>query len=959
MVDLYKIKKDSEEQFDKEKFWKVAEAIVKITLNIIGIPPDLIFSLKEARKEAFLQETISILKANIDELQFEQLQQTEDISSIKIQLNKFIEQQQLIKSEFLALIKKQFSFPQTLSPLQTYFSQLPSKDPHKFLFDNDLIYFPETEVNIINQIENQFLENKNKYALISGIPETGKSILGYKIGFNLIEKGYSVFYIRFDSLPDKNLLWQDLLFLNTTGKSLIIADNSHISLNDAAYIIQNYDKIQNLNFLFLSRPTDKYEQQLSEYDNVSFKDYFDSTYYNISLESFTEKAAGIIHKYKKWYENKYNESLVIGNEKFVINNSQRNLLTLYYNLLYWKPSTRLDKHIDKEQIFRDLFDEYLKGKNLEKLLLIASLYKYEIYYEAKDNETEELNNLVNDGILRNHPFSPYYYLYHSSFAKLLLNTFTIHTSFKRYNDLEYFCLLKLQDYILSFDDYPLNLGELFHNLVNNHGQSIAVKLLRNENIYKKFINYYLNNGQYLKLLFILYRIGKKNKKLVKTIFNKLPAKKWAEDFRNFSIAGISVGLLKLNNTAPEKALEVLSEFNIKELIEFSFGTKFNLLANSLRELDLLSGQRKIGYKIYQALSMDQILTKIYDSSLSHIGKGLSELYRVDKQKTKSIVNQLNIEKLQHNFKDYNIKYISKMLNELSELDQNVAISLFHSLDNNKLIENLKLLEVEGIGRSLKEFNKIDSDKARELFLQLEDQFLLELLNRSSLEQISQSLSELNAVDKEKTKYLFQSLDNQTLLNKLHNKNLTFQKIGIVVHNFKKYDDDFSRIRYLLSKADRKNIVKKASAVDFNNFCISIASLKSFDNELAIAIWKSIDKAKLLLKAQSEHLKNIGGALNKLKNFDKISAYHFAEQINWENVIDRSKNITFTQLANSLTNLKSFNKTLARKIYNLFEINWLVRKAKNSQTSLIKDSLRKLRTIDEKKSREIFELLDIK
>ncbi len=955
MVNHYQIKKNSEDNFDRIKWFKLARAF----LSYIGIPTDLLLAFKDAREEALLNETIEFLKANIGELKIAQLQVADDITTIKIQLEEFLVEQKLIRNEFLDLLKVKFHFPQILTSLQTYFSQLPSKDPHKFLFDNDLIYFPQSEINIINQVEKQLLENEKKYSLISGIPETGKSILGYKIGFNFIEKGYSVFYIRFDSLPDINLLWQDLLFLNATGKTLIIADNCHVSLNDAAYIVQHYDKIQNLNFLFLSRPTDNYEQQLSEYDNLSFKDYFESSNFNISQEPFIEKASGIIHKYKGWYENEYNETLVIGNEKFVINNSQKNLLTLYYNLLYWKPSTQLDKHIDKEKIFRELFDEYLKGKNLEKLLLIASLYKYEIYYEAKENETQELNNLVNDGILRNHPFSSYYYLYHSSFAKLLLNSYTVHTAFKRYRDLENLCLIKLQDYILSFDDYPLNLGELFHNLINNHGQSIAVKLLRNENIFKKFINYYLNNGQYLKLLFILYRIGKKNKSLVKTIFNKLPATKWAEDFRNFSIAGISVGLLKLNNTAPEKASEVLSEFNIEELIEYSIGTKFNLLANSLRELDLLSGQKKIGYKIYQSLSMDLLLAKIYDSSLSHIGKGLSELYRVDKQKTKSIVNQLDIEKLQHNFNDYNIKYISKMLNELAELDQNVAILLFHSLDNNKLIENLKLLEIEGIGRSLKEFNKIDSDRARELFLQLEDQLILDSLNRSSLEQISQSLSEMNAVDKEKTKNLFQSLDNQTLLNKLHNKNITFQKIGIVVQNFKKYDADFSKIRYLLSKADRKNIVKKAFAVDFNNFCISIATLKSFDKELALTIWESIDKSKLLLKAQAEHLKNIGGALNKLKNFDSISAYHFAEQINWEKVIDRSKNITFTQLANSLTNLKSFNKALARKIYNLFKIDWLVRKAKNSQTSLIKDSLRKLRTIDEKRSREIFELLDIK
>ena len=594
------IRNEAEDYYDKEK-WKL---FTKEFLNFIGIPAGLLFSFNDARNKVLQLETNEFLKSSVSELNLKNFKHSEDIEEIRDQIKDIFENYTTLKSDFLSLLKSKNYFPKFVTPLQKYFSEnLSPKDPHKFLFDNNLLFFPDNEQNLIREIESRFLGKKNKSCLISGNPETGKTIFGFQIGFNFINKGYSVYYFRFFDRIDMTLLWQDLLILNASENVLVIADNCHIDFSNAAFICQNYDKINNLNILFLSRPTSKDTQPVSEYDNISFTDYFEHSHFQLTVKDFSEKASGIIDKYKTFYENNYKAKLVIGNKQFIINNSHQNLITLYYNLEFWEPSTRLAKLEDKNKIFRKIYSKYLENKHSEKLLLLAVLYRYEIYFEAKEEEQKDLDKILLDGIVRKHPQSNYYYLYHSSFAKLLLNAYTIHTSYKRYKSLEDYCYLKIKDYILSFDDYPLNLESIFHNLINNHALNLAVGLLKNDIIFSKFTKYYLSYGHSLKLLFILYRIQKKDYKLANKLFDSIPAITWANNFRNLSIAGISIGLLKLNRNAHKKAAEVLSEFSLEELIEFSRSTKFNLLANSLRELEQISGQLRIGYKIYNGSSL--------------------------------------------------------------------------------------------------------------------------------------------------------------------------------------------------------------------------------------------------------------------------------------------------------------------------------------------------------------------
>ncbi|MEW6194738.1 MAG: hypothetical protein AB1521_06265 [Bacteroidota bacterium] len=950
MIEPFEKRKELEKKIDKAKWINLA----KVILNRFGL--DILLAFKDAREKEILNDTIQFLQDKNIENVLEILRISKDVSELKSNFDHFISKNSEITKEFLFFIKAKNHFPKVLSNFKIYLNDLLSpNDPLKFLYDNDLFFFPEAENNIINKIENVFSQNLSKCALISGSPESGKTIIGLKIGSDFIKIGYSVYYFRFDNLRNPDLLIQDLFMLNNDENPLVIADNCHMNISEASYICQNLDKYRNIHFLFLSRSSEQEDYFISEYDDVNFLDFFQNNYFTLSSKYFDEKASGIIQKYKAYYESKYSHIFEIGNIQFVVNNSHKNLVTLFYNLEFWTKDLRLDK-LDKKEIFKKIFHKYLANKPYDKLLLLSSLYKYEIYYEAKEHEISELNDLLKNGIIRQHPSTNYFYLYHSSFAKLLLNSFTIHTSFKRFKSLDDYIYIQIRDYLLSFDDYPLNLENLFHNLINNHGQIIAIKLLQEQKIFEMFVNYFNNCGYSLNLIFILYRIQQRNFNLAKELFNKIPTSTWVNNFRSLSLSSLSVGLIKLSKTASEKASEVIKHFSIEELAESARKTKLNLLANSLRELDKLTGQSIIGRKIYSKINDEELIPKVAESSLAHIGKSFSELFYVDQLKTTSVFNKIDKSIIVKKISESDIKYISKALCEFNKIDSEYSSIIYQSMDNDLLISKLYETTAEGIGRSLNEFNSIDIQKTKTIFEKLDNTHIINLLTISTIEQVAHSLSEMFLVNEDKTKQIYYALDTQSYLNKIHNKNTTLQKLGNALKNFRKIDEQKTKLKEIINSINSNLFSKRAKSIDFNKLCISLSDISIVNRELALNIFNGIPQKDILIKAQNEKLQNIGRSLSKLKSIDKDLVQRISSSIDWQKTLLKGKNITLAQIANSLSDLNKSDKHLAKNIYHSLEIDFLTKLAAKSETSSLRHSLRKLRKVDEKKTINIFESL---
>ena len=938
-------RRELEDEATKQGWLKLLRAI----LSLLGLPMDALFAFTDAQKE-------KELKLLIEKLSLDQIELSKEFEIIKKEVKEIFNNNSAIKEEFLKYLSARSTFPKFVTRLNTYLNYILSpNDPLKFLYDNELFFFPESEKFIINKIETVFSENLSKCALISGSPESGKTIIGLKIGSDFIKLGYSVYYFRFDNLRNPDLLIQDLLMLNNDENPLVIADNCHMNISEASYICQNLDKYRNIHFLFLSRSSEQEDYFISEYDDVNFLVFFQNNYFTLSSKYFDEKASGIIQKYKAYYESKYSHIFEIGNIQFVVNNSHKNLVTLFYNLEFWTKDLRLDK-LDKKEIFKKIFHKYLENKPYDKLLLLSSLYKYEIYYEAKEYEIAELNDLLKNGIIRQHPSTNYFYLYHSSFAKLLLNSFTIHTSFKRYKSLDDYIYIQIRDYLLSFDDYPLNLENLFHNLINNHGQIIAIKLLQEQKIFEMFVNYFNNCGYSLNLIFILYRIQQRNFNLAKELFNKIPTSTWVNNFRSLSLASLSVGLIKLSKTASEKASEVIKHFSIEELTESARKTKLHLLANSLRELDKLTGQSIIGRKIYSKLNDEDLIPKVSESSLAHIGKSFSELFYVDQLKTTGFFKKVDKSIIVKKISESDIKYISKALCEFNKIDSDYSTEIYQSMDNDLLISKLYETTAEGMGRSLNEFNSIHIQKTKTIFEKLDNTHIINLLTISTIEQVAHSLSEMFLVNEDKTKQIYYALDTQSYLNKIHNKNTTLQKLGNALKNFRKIDGQKTKLKEIIKSINSNLFSKRAKSIDFNKLCISLSDISIVNRELALNIFNGIPQKDILIKAQNEKLQNIGRSLSKLRSIDKDLVQRISSSIDWQKTLLKGKNITLAQIANSLSDLNKSDKHLAKNIYHSLEIEFLTKLAAKSETSSLRHSLRKLRKVDEKRTINIFESL---
>ena len=154
MIESFEKRKELEEKIDKAKWINLA----KVILNRFGL--DILLAFKDAREKEILNDTIQFLQDKNIENVLEILRISKDVSELKSNFDHFISKNSEITKEFLFFIKARNHFPQVLSNLKIYLNDLLSpNDPLKFLYDNDLFFFPEAEYNIINKIEKVFSQN--------------------------------------------------------------------------------------------------------------------------------------------------------------------------------------------------------------------------------------------------------------------------------------------------------------------------------------------------------------------------------------------------------------------------------------------------------------------------------------------------------------------------------------------------------------------------------------------------------------------------------------------------------------------------------------------------------------------------------------------------------------------------------------------------------------------------------
>jgi len=143
--------------------------------------------------------------------------------------------------------------------------------------------------------------------------------------------------------------------------------------------------------------------------------------------------------------------------------------------------------LDEKGVLEKVYHRYLANNPriyMDLLLRFAALYQYEIRFEpSQEADFEKIESLTKQGLLEIDLETEYYAFYHSDFAKLLLKSYASRPSFqRRYRNIQQFTIQQIKTYLLSFEDYPDNLSEVFFNTVTNNGIDIFKALLEDEQI---------------------------------------------------------------------------------------------------------------------------------------------------------------------------------------------------------------------------------------------------------------------------------------------------------------------------------------------------------------------------------------------------------------------------------------------------------------------------------------------
>lgn len=868
------------------------------------------------------------------------------------------------------ILDKQFIPTQYIVPLHELLSQ-PDFSTFRLYLENNLFYFLKEDFDVMNGIKNLILKYEviQKPILITGPPETGKTSISIFLAYELLKKQYCTYYIRLDrTFLDYTRLVDELLNVSREShfsKSIVVFDNCHDRINIFNDLSATYSRFKNLIFLFISRDLPESDFNIDMYSDFNLIEFFNHRHFLILNSNFSTKAKGIINNFKKYLEVKDEQTYEIGKIHFVINNAHQSLIALNYNLRLWRSDFPLEQ-VDKNEVFKQLYSRYLNNDEISFILIIASLFKYEIYLEASEKFIQTALKLSKSGLITKEEYSNYYYLHHSSFAKLLLNAYRIHHDFTKFRDMDDLVYNKIREYILSFDIYPSNCDSIFYYLNSNHGLDIARDLLKDEEIISRFLDFNNRNLMNVELyLFFIYRLSRKDTKIAERLCDEISNDVWKRNLLEMSFHRLSLSLFHLDQINPDKATSILNSFKIDDLIKkiLSSNLKLHLITNAIREVVRISGRSDLGIKLLNLLSIEYLINKIKSTNLVHLGKTISELHATSPTIAEKVLINLEPSFLSRLIKDSDLKSYSKSLNEIKKVHPQLSIILLTKTPDEVFISRLinKDLRLEGISRSLTELSKIDSQKAKNLFSKLPTDKLLELIHDSSIIQIAQSFSEFLSIDKKDKNHkydlcgLFSKTDDLRLIQKISHGSSKFHTIGDALSLLSIFDY-FGKITLILSKIDKINLLSKATKCTFHEFCLGINSIHFSNNDLSKYILDNYNEELLIRRANTENLEVIGSDLNKLSKIDKTICDKLLKEVNWQKIIKRDKNIKFTKLVDSITALSNYDKYFAQNlldiIQQLFGPMFLVKRASYENKNALADSLNKLNTVDRKIARHI-------
>jgi hypothetical protein len=259
--------------------------------------------------------------------------------------------------------------------------------PTEFDEQHDLLFYLDSEIQLIDEIVNEFTMAKTLDCLLIGPPCIGKTTLMLLLSKKLKEKLIRTFYYDTKSNYDIGTIETDIYRMRSHDCVLIV-DNAYQDDELALKIIRKSNSAS-VRTLFISR--NRHVTSPHKIEN-----FIQGRVFRLkepSAKDFDYKAKGIINKRTKYQKKEMPQySWSIGNIGTVLSGLENNLLKLSLKLFLWTkeyPEYSLDQ-IEDSRLIESFLETQIKLKTDEEavqLYLFSFLYKMDYPFYIKRQNT--------------------------------------------------------------------------------------------------------------------------------------------------------------------------------------------------------------------------------------------------------------------------------------------------------------------------------------------------------------------------------------------------------------------------------------------------------------------------------------------------------------------------------------------------------------------------------------------
>lgn len=833
-------------------------------------------------------------------------------------------------------------------------------------FDENLIYFPESESKLICEFSSKLnFENTLPY-LVTGHPTTGKTTIAFHILKSIQNTlGIVPFYFKTETNSNYVELLPDLKKIDGLP-SVLILDDIHLNFDFANRLINENRKFKNIIFLFVSRYVS------SDFRKIELDDIFKELRNNcLSLEKITfedferDKLLGIVNK-RSEYLLKHNYKPRQGGVLHLEHLSKKNLLKLKLLLNLWCIEDDVLSNIDDEKIHRDLFNKFLKDypeNEIIEIIKYSCLYSFNIQFE-KLNPVNQLKT-EREGIFYTQDLELKSLFMQASFCDLLIDSYLFikHRKFETEfnNDKDLFKFKNIKQYLKEIDviNYPEIIIKIFLNVASYECYHI-LKLLFNDNLTKQALFKYFetsdkaNPTQLKRIIQItkIYSISSLSEVINGIIINNKSIEQLLlrEESGLLVLSYVHYSISPLDKQLKIKIYETFSNDYLEKLIKASSNHKISLAIQNIQD-------GKIRKRLTDLISLEQWKNVISETSFDLIGNSLTELRNLNPKNAKEIFNSIEPLKVAESVKWINFPNFTKTLSELKTFEKKIKDSkariILNSVEDWRIIKSLEKATIQQIGQGFAQLKKID------------ESYLEKLLENYNPKLLFNKLKEVKFLDEY----------SLILINIFNASQATARGIGNLIeqdHSFKERFNssgikgrEIPAILNCLYKIGAKSYASKL--IEDSNKDIIEGRVLSSNPETSVRIINSIKPVNeslakrlvtkflgldLVAKLDNKNYKlaQFTDFLVNFSQYDKVVCYDFYEDIDNKIFISKALkyDVSFKEICTFLSNVKNCNIEKTRDIYsNIYAHNVFHKKAKEIQPRDFVNSLRQLNSVDNK------------